>query len=161
MYELTENNQHTGIDIVTTDVYSICNGVVIHIGKEIKTNKYEITVQYNAKICVRYCNLSTVNIRAGSIVMDGDLLGCSEDFVHFEYVTTLANGSKHIVRVGKVTYYKQDPEPILLGKIVLPKNTYSEIVIVNSDTMFNDVVFTDDMLNEFNGDNRGEPYVQF
>ena len=146
---------HTGVDVQGSDVHSICDGVVIQLGQA--TNKtYAITVQYSTNQCVRYSNLSSVDVSAGQIVEKGQLLGQCKEFVHFEYLTTYIDSSQiFTVRIGTQTYYKHDPQCIIDGSILLSGSGLKNITIINDSDKVNIIHITGDMDKEFTG-NRGD-----
>ena len=47
----------TGYLISASQVYSICSGVVIDIGKDNKNNLYSVTIEYDYSTWIRYCLL--------------------------------------------------------------------------------------------------------
>lgn len=106
---------HTGIDISSKSAYSIVDGVVIQIGQDYQS--YSVTVQYDSDNIFRYKNLKSVNVNEGQVIHQSDLVGTCIKFFHFEYASRERSGSIWPVRIGEVTYYKHNPEPIIDGKI--------------------------------------------
>lgn len=145
---------HDGIDIVAKSVHSICQGVVLFIGQNMDNHKYEITVQYDADRCLRYCNIAVVYVNSGDAVIEGQLLGDVEDFVHFEYTSRPKNESVWPVRVGTQTYYKHDPEEYADGRITLLNSSLTDMTTITSADELPSIEITDSMLGEFDVDNR-------
>lgn len=145
---------HTGVDVLADAVHSVCCGVVIECGKSID-HHYSVTVQYDATQSVRYLNLRDVCVRIGQLIEDGQLLARADKSVHFEYVT-LKNKLKHAfpVRIGTVTYYKQDPTDLVKGVVVLPTVGQSNVRVITNPVV-EEYILTEEQLNEFVG-KRGE-----
>ena len=106
---------HTGCDITAHNVYSICDGVVINIAKE-QAGTFVVTVQYDNNRCVRYGNLSDVEVSLGKPIVDGQMVGRAAKSVHFEYCLKNQT-SRFPFRVGSATYYKTDPIQIIRDEI--------------------------------------------
>lgn len=104
---------YTGTDITADNVYSYASGVVLAAGKEDLLH-YCVTVQYDVFNILRYCNLKTLNVGAGDTVQNGSLIGSADKFLRFEYATKEQGSSKWPVRIGTQTYWKQDPERLIL-----------------------------------------------
>lgn len=104
---------YTGTDITADSVYSYASGVVLAAGKEDLLH-YCVTVQYDVFNILRYCNLKTLNVGAGDTVQNGSLIGSADKFLRFEYATKEQGSSKWPVRIGTQTYWKQDPERLIL-----------------------------------------------
>ena len=104
---------YTGTDITADNVYSYASGTVIAVSKEDLLH-YCVTVQYDVFNILRYNNLRSVNVGAGETVENGNLIGKADKFLRFEYATKEQGSSKWPVRVGTQTYWKQDPERLIL-----------------------------------------------
>lgn len=104
---------YTGTDITADSVYSYASGTVLTASKEDLLH-YCVTVQYDVFNILRYCNLKTLNVGAGDTVQNGSLIGSADKFLRFEYATKEQGSSKWPVRVGTQTYWKQDPERLIL-----------------------------------------------
>lgn len=122
---------HTGIDIAGTRVYSYSQGVVLSVG--IQGEKMVVAIQFDARTLFRYCNLRSVDVSAGDIVEAGERIGLCKDHVHFEYCTT-SEKSLFPVRIGEITYFKQDPMPVLLGEKIIKANDWSKVQIGDNGT---------------------------
>ena len=103
----------TGTDITADNVYSYASGTVLTASKEDLLH-YCVTVQYDVFNILRYNNLKSVNVGAGDVVQNGSLIGSADKFLRFEYATKEQGSSKWPVRVGTQTYWKQDPERLIL-----------------------------------------------
>lgn len=117
---------HSGLDIQAHDVYGFQSGVVTHIGKD-EDNYYTVTVQYSSNVSLRYGHMLNVYVKSGEILFVGSYIGISYKYVHFEYVTISKGNSQWPVRIGSITYYKQNPEPLISGDTVLNANDWSQI----------------------------------
>ena len=102
---------NTGIDVYGKDVYSYASGVVIAVGKDDKY--YAVTVQYDAYSCIRYTHLESVSLSAGDAIQQGFYIGRAHEYLHFEYATKSV--SDWPVRIGSETYYKQNPDLMVVG----------------------------------------------
>lgn len=111
----TEN--HDGIDLDGKECYSVCYGAVISVGQD-ANDKYEVTVQYDEDVCVRYCNLSILEpyIVTGYAIKYDEKIGMSNDYIHFEYCVRVPSHSTSIVRIAGETWYKADPDPLLADR---------------------------------------------
>ena len=106
---------YTGTDITADSVYSYASGTVLTVSKEDLLH-YCVTIQYDVFNILRYNNLKTVAVGAGETVQNGSLIGTADRFLRFEYATKEQGSSKWPVRVGTQTYWKQDPERLILGQ---------------------------------------------
>ena len=107
----------TGCLINTDNVYSVCQGVVIGIGKD-DNNLYSVTVEYNSQLWVRYCLLKSYSISIGERVLLNTKIGNAyKNTLRFEYCT--ANKSDFPIRVLNRQLYKHDPAPVLFGQELL------------------------------------------
>lgn len=147
---------HDGVDIEAKSVHSICQGVVLLIGQNKSDNLYEITIQYDANICLRYCNLDTVYVSAGDAVIDGTMVGNAYRFVHFEYINRTQATSPWPVHIGPVTYYKHDSEQLADGSSTLLSSSLTEMEVVQGDREFGPIEITEAMKGEFDVGNRGD-----
>lgn len=105
---------HTGCDIATVNVYSICNCVVTDISAE-PDGTYIVTFQYDAERSFRYGNLLAVDVELGVSVNNGWHVGVADGHVHLEYCE---RSSKNCfpVRIGMQTYFKVDPLDVIAGQ---------------------------------------------
>lgn len=115
---------HSGIDILCDKAYSICKGVVAYVGQDMDNNTYSVTIQYNSEESIRYCNLKSSEVGRGDIIERDQLIGYTDNHLHFEYVTRTQRESIWPVRISKFQYYKQDPEDYASGKAILPDSIY-------------------------------------
>lgn len=143
---------HTGVDITCESVYAYRSGVVTQIGTSFD-NRYSVVVQYTAKVSLRYDNLSSVFVTEGKVIRQGQYIGIAKQFVHFEYLTSEKGNSKWPVRVGKLTYFKQNPEQLFDGTVILNANDWSQITI--ADTAPRPVTLTEPQKLEFDVDGSG------
>lgn len=141
---------HTGVDITANRVYAYSQGVVVGIGMYDDT--YSVTVQFDAENIFRYCHLKSVDVSVNDIIQAGDLIGLAKKHLHFEWARKEAT-SKFSVWVGEITYYKQDPERLFSGEIVLKANDWSRVT--ENEYGYNDGYdLTPAMSDEFEVDNR-------
>lgn len=109
----------TGTLISANNVYSICSGTVINVGKDNKNNLYSVSVEYEYAIWIRYCMLKSVNVKVGDEVDRGDKIGNAyNNALRVEYCTD--EESDFPFRCGEWELYKQDPMIILSGELELP-----------------------------------------
>lgn len=118
-----------GVGIDAHNVYSFESGVVIQVGTNGK--HYEVIVQFDVNVSLRYDRMSTVVVSPGQILAKGDQIGLVNNFVVFEYLTLDQGTSVWPVRVHTATYYKQDPTPLLVGDIQLLANDWSKVSVVH------------------------------
>lgn len=141
---------HTGVQIPANNVYSYSQGVVIGIGKQ--SDAYFVTVQFDAGNLFRYCHMKSVNVSINEIVQAGDLIGSAKRWMRFEWATT-AESSKFAVWFGDVTYFKQNPERLFSGEVVLRANDWSKVT--ENEYGYNDgYALTPAMSDEFEVNNR-------
>ena len=122
---------HTGIDILGNRAYSYSTGVVVAIA--IQIDRMTVTIQFDAKTLFRYANLRSCDLNLGDIVSAGDRVGTCKGHLHFEYCTTETK-SLFPVHIGDMTYFKQNPLPVLLGDVKLAANDYSKVTVNNYGT---------------------------
>lgn len=104
----------TGCLIKTSNVYSICPGIVINIGVDDKNNLYSVTVEYDSQTWVRYCMLGNVSVNVGDSVEFQTKIGTShKNLIRFEYCTPEV--SNFPVRELTSQLYRQDPTPVLFS----------------------------------------------
>lgn len=108
----------TGAILKINDVFSISPGTVVDVGKDSSTGLYVITVQYQADMWFRYCNLSRVDVTLNQLLMSGSRIGVAfRGEMRFEYCNLTP--SRYVNRIANITTYKQDPMTILSGTEVL------------------------------------------
>lgn len=142
----TLKGYHSGVDISATDVYSICEGVVIEVGRN--TDGKVVTIQYNASICVRYCHLQSTDLRLGEAITSGSKIGIADDFVHFEFANNQQLESFWAIRISDLQYYKHNPIQYADGTLTLVDGGRSDVTIVQGQS-FNEVPLTGTMVSEF------------
>lgn len=141
---------HTGVDIPAKNVFAYSQGIVIGIG--VQDDVYFVTVQFDSENIFRYCHLKSVDVSINDIVQEGDLIGAAKKHLHFEWATT-SESSKFAAWFGDVTYYKQNPERLFSGEVVLKANDWSRVTENEYD--YNDgYALTPSMSDEFEVDNR-------
>lgn len=150
---------HTGIDVQCKSVHSACQGVVIMIGEDHEDGTLEITIQYDAYQGFRYCHIERSLVQPGDIIQNGQWIADAKDFVHFEYIDVKEENSQGICHVGTMNYYKHNPLVYATGEQVLPNEDLVDVVVIEADAEFAQVVFTPEMDEEFSN-NRvdDEPY---
>lgn len=109
----------TGTLIRADDVYSICSGTVVDIGKDPKNDLYSVSVEYEYATWVRYCLLEVVEVNKGDEITRGAKVGKTyKGELRLEYCTD--DESEFPFRCGNSELYKHDPEIILSEDIDLP-----------------------------------------
>ena len=109
----------TGTLISADEVFSICSGTVIDIGRDSKNNLYSVSVEYEYATWIRYCLLESVSVIVGDILSRGAEIGKAyKGEMRLEYCTD--DESEFPFRSGNIELYKQDPIIILSGDIDLP-----------------------------------------
>lgn len=99
----------------TFEVHSICNGTVLAVEQEPKTNHWCVTVGVNSQQWVRYCGLANSKVKVGQSISIDTFIGYGyKGLMRFEYCTPKT--SQFPVRVLNQQFYKQDPSPILFGQ---------------------------------------------
>lgn len=106
---------HSGIDITAETVYSYASGVVLQVGADEQFKA--ITIQYSSNIILRYLHMDNVLVKPGQVVYSGQEIGTAHKYVHFEYASRVQGTSMWPVRIGAITYYKQNPELVIDGII--------------------------------------------
>lgn len=115
----------SGVDVKTSastinNVYSMCFGVIIEMGQDTNNNgKYCVSVQYDNDTVVRYCHLDEIfeEVELNTTIRNGDLIGWTGTYVHFEYCKTMKEDSIWAVKFNGIDYdfYKKDPMFLLDG----------------------------------------------
>lgn len=149
----TYGGYHTGVDISANEVYSYAPGVITQIGKD-RNGLYTIVIQYSADISFRYTHLKSVYITEGQAINKGEFVGVAKEFVHFEYLTREQEGSMWVVRVGKLSWYKHNPELVLNGGVLLNANDWSLVEYMSTHYDI-DCTLSENMEDEFNSSCRG------
>lgn len=148
----------SGLDIRCKIIHAICPGQVIAIERS-PDGFYAITVQVNSDQCTRYCNLSSCSVSLSQQVKLLTKIGGANRYMRIEYCTSNPLGfDKWPVRIGKYTYYKQDPSGLLDGSIKLA--VYTDVTIVPGDQYTQLTVLDKYQAEEFN-DGRGDRVVEF
>lgn len=106
-----DGTYHTGVDIIATSVYSICDCVVTDIRKD-SDGTYTVTCQYDTERAVRYSNLVTVDVSLRQPVKYKSVIGSADGHVHFEYLE-LSSRNTFPVRVRATTFFKVDPIDVI------------------------------------------------
>lgn len=108
----------SGIEITGSNIYSICPGKVIGVGRD-ATNLYEVTLLINSKQMIRYTHLMSVDVELNNVLSFNDPIGIAHQFVRLEYCTLEQTDSLDVVRVKDITMYKHNPIGLLRGTIKL------------------------------------------
>lgn len=140
---------NTGMNIKGNNVYSICPGTVLYVGKDLN-NIYTVNVSVNMNQIIRYCNLKSVDVTSGDVIDMNDPIGVAHKYVHFEYCTS--EKSNWPVRINNIQYYKHNPEGLLDGSTKL--KVFDELHFPSSDYYIE--VALDEYQSEEFSDNRGE-----
>ena len=148
------SENHTGIDIECSEVYTICDGVIIQCGQS-NNKTFSCIIQYSSKQCIKYSNLNRLYVDAGQTVESGQYIGTCKQYVHFEYLVTAQSNPVFPVRVGTQTYFKVDPQCIVDGSIVLSGSGLKNVTYIDRNSNIMNVDITDSMNSEFTG-NRGD-----
>lgn len=113
------NNTHTaGCLINTNKVFSICTGIVLAVDTDPFNDTITVTVENNSSRWIRYCMLSSANVKVGQTLKISDLIGVgTKSTIQLEYCTS--ETSKFPVRYLSKQLYKHDPTPVIFGMINL------------------------------------------
>ena len=115
----------SGLVIKCSNVYNICPGKVISVGRS--DEYYDVSVLVNDTQMIRYCNLLSVSCKLNDMLSIRDPVGRCKDSARFEYCTKDKGGSDWAVRVGNSCWYKQNPELLMQKDPILT-------VTVDNDT---------------------------
>lgn len=124
--------KNTSIDVKCNDVYNIVDGYCLKFYEnKIKNGvRYDVDMKISNDLVIRYLNLSELYIPSRCAVPNGFKIGKSESVVGIEYCTRVR--SNYPIRIGNLTFYKQDPTAFLLEDY-LPDITLPTFVMVVSD----------------------------
>lgn len=148
----------SGVDISADEVYNLVDGVVIQVSNDY-VGRHTIDVQFNRYVVIRYSNISKCNVNTNDRILSGKVIGIADRFVHVEYLTTTKVSPVYPVRIGKVTYYKDNPNSLLEGEISLERSGVYDIeVSVNNEYV--PMKFSSLQNREFSNIG-GETYVEF
>ena len=127
-FKVSNDIIHSGVDIeYTGKIYSICEGVVIFKSSPVNNKDNFIVIQYNKYICIRMSNLTEINVNLGDALPRNTIIGQCESYLHFEYLTTYdIYPSIPSVKVGYQTYYRNDPQLIIDGSVLLSDSNVSQ-----------------------------------
>lgn len=107
---------NAGCYIKCDKVYSIYSGVILATEVDPETDTWSVTQEVNSQFWLRYCNLSKVNVSVGSNITLSNYIGdTTKGLVRLEYCN--AESSSFPVRILSQQLYKQDPTPIIFGKV--------------------------------------------
>jgi hypothetical protein len=150
-WKITNTEIHSGIDLEADKVYSPFYGVVLDRFYS-PQDKYTIIIQYNAFICVRFCNILNLELKRGNVVTEGQFVGTCNRYVHVEYLNyNKPDGIPPMsVRVSDLSYYKVDPTDLVYGRLEFP---ISGITNVTIQTFASELPKLGEISYEF-GDNR-------
>ena len=96
-------------------VYSICNGSVLDVGKNPKTDTWCVTVEAGVSCWIRYNGLSSTGVFSGQEIAKGAFIGFGNNgTMQLEYCT--GEKSDYPVRLSGAQLYKHDPTPIIFSK---------------------------------------------
>ena len=115
VHEYSESSPyHTSIDIKTTGVYNLFEGVVAEVGNE-PGNLYYVCVKSSDNCIMRYGHLETCYGGAYDRIRPGELVGVAKKFATVQYVTL--NTSKFPIYINKNKYYINDPTDIVVNDV--------------------------------------------
>ena len=127
---------HTGVDLKSSNVYSMCPGVVSIVNTMPDSKLLSVVIQFDATNCIIYSNIVNSMVDVGQIVSTYQQIGTCKDFVHFEYANTVP--SRWPVRVGAQTFFKHDPTQLLIygydsiisypGAVLSNRQTYDVVL---------------------------------
>lgn len=118
-----EKEYHTGVDIECHgEVYSISFGTVLNVGQNIDEKTFNVIILDEDGNGYNYSGLYEYQgLEVGDYVDAGQVIGSTENYVHFEYLQTVP--TVFPVRVEGLTLYKYDPEFLLEDNILLSSST--------------------------------------
>lgn len=117
-------------------------------------NRYDIVVQMDSNNCMKYSNLVDCVVRKGQDVVESDLLGRCKKSVIVEYCSTSPTNNFPL-RILDTTFYKHDPEPVLISGV------YSGESYISFDTLsYQDIVDTVDVYIDSDEPN-GDPVIDY
>lgn len=102
---------NSSLDLKCKEVYSMFSGLVVIASRDPYKKTYTTTIRYSNTTLMSYSNLKSLNVSEGDEVDVGDLIGIAQKFVSMEYLNFKT--SLWPVRIWNLTYYKQDPYPII------------------------------------------------
>lgn len=120
----TADDVHTGVNIKSKNVYSICDGVVIDSAKYINGNM--VLIQYDKTICFLYSMIRESFVVPGQLIRKGTILGTTDDFLHFEYLRTDNNPLSVTFIYKSVALHPNDPIHVLDGSYNFYSSTESK-----------------------------------
>lgn len=115
---------YTGIRLSASSAYTPCDCVVVYVGQS-DNKTMTVIIQYDSNIALKYDNLFTCEVSQGDALEEGSLIGRCNKYLHFELLTSVALNSEWDVKVGSLTYYKQNPQMIAEGKFTFDSDVTS------------------------------------
>lgn len=127
-FKVSTDSIHSGVDIeYNGKVHSICEGVVIFKSSPVNSKDNCIVIQYNKYICIRMSNLTQIDVNFGDAIPRNTVIGHCEGFLHFEYLTIYdIYPSIPSVKIGYQTYYRNAPQLIIDGSVLLFDSNVSQ-----------------------------------
>lgn len=105
---------HTSVDVKTTGVYNLFEGVVWEISNE-PGNLYYICVKSSNNCIIKYGHLESVSFDVYGRIRPGELIGTAKKYTTIEYLTLKSSMFPTYVNGDK--YYKNDPTDIIINDI--------------------------------------------
>jgi murein DD-endopeptidase MepM/ murein hydrolase activator NlpD len=135
---------YTGTDLECSNVYSAYNGTAVLVGDD-ELGKCVI-VQTGSSFCIAYKHLADTDIRSGQYLDKGTFIGSANKYVHVELLQQ--STSIWPVRIGAVTWFKNDTAQIFDHSLVVVDNT-----IYDTLKRFETFVSVESMLSDNGGPN--------
>lgn len=117
-------NISTGIDILATDIYSICDGTVVYVGVDPKSKLWVAIIQYDVDTLFCYSHLESLNVTLGEYIHNKSQIGSAFQYVTFERLQREEPDIRFPVLVNGFCYYKVDPTEYADGSVLIYSPTH-------------------------------------
>lgn len=112
------SSKHLGVDVRADDVCTMCDGVVISVFKD-GDGLFGVTIQFDGEYLFRYMHLKEINVGLNDAIQMRYRIGHASKYVHVELLSKSKGDRHYPVRVGSMTYYKQDPTKYITKELFM------------------------------------------
>lgn len=96
-------------DLLTTDVFAPCDGVVMFVGKD-KDNYYSVLIQICADVVVNLKHMTKIYVSVGQLIKQHSRVGLAKKFCRVELGTLSQDETNQCIRIYDKMYYLRNPE---------------------------------------------------
>lgn len=112
-------------DILAKEVYTPCDAVVMHVGKDMD-GYYGVILQICADVVVSLKHLATCEVIHGQLVREGTFIGLAKKFCRVELGTLSKDEILETIRIYDKEYFKRDPAQLTPENLGFVKFNHGE-----------------------------------